>query len=93
MQVKITDIVNAYNVIDIRSSIEYNRFSYPGSQNIPKASLLGSPELYLNKNETYYLICSKGKLSNFSAKILNARGYNCYSVEGGIEAYKELLGM
>ena len=43
---------------------------------------------YINKNSKYYLLCSKGLLSNKTANILNALGYNCYSITGGIESIK-----
>lgn len=87
---KMTISINEINindiVIDIRTSIEYNEFHYPNSINIPKNSLLSSPEIYLNKNKKYYLLCTKGHVSLYCAKILNALGYNCYSISGGIKS-------
>ena len=50
--------------------------------------LMSSPDLYINKCDTYYLICDKGTVSLSCAKILNALGYKCYSVIGGIEGIK-----
>ena len=46
---------------------------------------MSSPEQYLKKHITYFLICDKGKVSLICAKMLNALGYKCYSVAGGIE--------
>ena len=44
-----------------------------------------NPERYINKFDTYYFMCSKGHTSSSVSKILNALGYNTYSITGGIE--------
>ena len=44
---------------------------------------------FLDKNKIYYLICDMGVLSESTSKILNALGYNCISVKGGIKEYKK----
>ena len=43
-----------------------------------------------SKNNTYYIVCNKGTESLSCTKILNALGYNCYSVAGGIDDLKKL---
>lgn len=73
------------NIIDIRSELEFNKKNIEGSINIPKMILMSNPEKYLKKDITYFLICDKGKVSLICAKMLNALGYKCYSVAGGIE--------
>ena len=40
-------------------------------------------------DEKYYLICDLGKVSLSCARVLNALGYNCYSIKGGIEGLKK----
>lgn len=84
MQVNLNEI-NSNNIIDIRSEYEFNQKNISGSINIPKMNLLRNPEKYLNKFDTYYLVCSKGYTSLSVSKILNALGYNCYSINGGID--------
>ncbi len=84
MQINYYDIKNKSNIIDVRITKEFNK-SNLGFKNIPKLVLLREPDKYLNKNEGYYLLCSTGEVSLSCAKILNALGYHCYSITGGIE--------
>ena len=77
------------NLIDIRDKEDYMNENISGSINIPRLKLLNDPSLYLSKKKKYYLICDMGVLSNSTAKILNALGYNCISVKGGIKEYKK----
>ena len=76
---------NPENIIDIRSKMDFNKKHIKGSINIPKMLLMSNPEKYFKKDITYFLICDRGKISLICAKMLNALGYKCYSVAGGIE--------
>lgn len=89
MQIKISEIENKNNIIDIRTSTEFNEFNI-GGRNIPRMNLLKNPEYYLDKNNTYYIVCNKGTVSLSCSRLLNALGYNCYSVAGGIDDLKKL---
>lgn len=89
MQIKISEIENKNNVIDIRTSTEFNEFNI-GGRNITRMNLLKNPEYYLDKNNTYYIVCNKGTVSLSCSRLLNALGYNCYSVAGGIDDLKKL---
>ena len=89
MQIRINEIKNKKNIIDIRTSTEFNEFNI-GGRNITRINLLRNPEYYLDKNNTYYIVCNKGTESLSCTKILNALGYNCYSVAGGIDDLKKL---
>ncbi len=84
MQVNYYDIVNKSNIIDIRIAKEFNEYNL-GFKNIPKFVLLRNPDKYLNKNDEYYLLCDSGKISLSCAMILNALGYHCYSITGGLD--------
>lgn len=92
MQIHLREITKKTNIIDIRTTVEFNDFNYPGSKNVPRLFLLQNPEKFLDKNNDYYLICQKGEVSLACSKILNALGYRCYSIIGGIESYKTTLG-
>lgn len=85
MQIDINQVYDKSKIIDVRTSFEFNNYNIPESVNIPAMNLLKNPEEYMNKQYTYYLICSKGHTSLSISKILNALGYNCYSISGGIE--------
>lgn len=92
MQISFDKINKSATMIDVRSLSEYEDFHYPGSINVPRLTLLKNPDGFLNKEACYYLICQRGEVSLSCAKILNALGYNCYSVTGGINQYKTTLG-
>lgn len=89
MQINFCEITNRKNIIDIRTSIEFGDYNILGSKNIPRLNLLKNPENYLNKHQEYYLICNKGEVSFSCCKILNALGYKCYSIIGGIDGLKK----
>lgn len=89
MQIKISEIENKNNIIDIRTSTEFNEFNI-GGRNITRMNLLKNPEYYLDKNNTYYIVCNKGTVSLSCSRLLNALGYNCYSVARGIDDLKKL---
>lgn len=88
MQIEYKNIVDKRKIIDIRNSVSYSDKSIKGSVNVPRLILMSNPDLYMNKCDTYYLICDKGTVSLSCAKILNALGYKCYSIIGGIEGIK-----
>lgn len=85
MQISFENIDKEDNIIDVRSKLDYDNYHIDGSINIPRFNLLQNHENYLNKNDYYYIICDKGEVSLSCAKILNALGYHCYSIIGGIE--------
>ena len=48
MQIKINEIKNKKNIIDIRTRFEFNEFNI-GGRNITRINLLRNPEYYLDK--------------------------------------------
>ena len=88
MQIKYDYVLDKSKIIDIRSSLDYNEKHILGSVNIPRIILMSNPDVYMNKDEDYYLICDKGTVSLSCANILNALGYKCYSIIGGIQNIK-----
>lgn len=89
MQVTFDEINKNNEIIDIRTSLEYEKKHYVNSINIPRLMLLKNPQKYLNKENKYYLLCDKGKVSLSCSNILNALGYCCYSIIGGIEGLQK----
>ena len=85
MEIEYKDIDLNNKIIDIRSKLDYDCYSIKKSINIPYLKLLENHSKYLNKQDIYYLICDKGKISKSASRILNAIGYKCYSISGGIE--------
>ena len=91
MEIDFKDISDYNLIIDIREPFYFNRFNIKGSINIPKFILLQSPSTYLEYNKNYYILCSSGIKSYECVKILNALGYHCYSIKGGINNIKNKM--
>ena len=86
MEIDFNKIKIKNNIIDIRNSYDYNINGIKGSINIPRMLLLSEYDKYIKKDEVYYLICDNGKVSLSCCRILNALGYKCYSIKGGIKS-------
>ena len=86
MEIEYKNIINRRNIIDIRSAIDYNEYNISECKNVPKIILMSNYSDYLNKEEEFYLLCDKGTVSMACVKILNALGYKCFSIKGGIES-------
>ncbi|MBQ9181775.1 MAG: rhodanese-like domain-containing protein [Bacilli bacterium] len=84
---KIIKNINSINLIDIRSIESFNNNHIPGAKNIPMESLLISPNMYLKKDERYYIYCQKGISSKKICNILKNLGYDVYSIIGGYESW------
>ena len=83
MEISYSDILDKSKIIDIRSKLDYEDNNI-GTINIPRLVLLSDPDLYMNKVDNYYLLCERGTVSLSCARILNALGFKCYSIKGGI---------
>ena len=88
MEIDYNEIINKKNIIDIRCSLDYNEKHIKESINVPKMLLLSNPSKYLNKENEFYLLCDKGKVSLPCSKILNALDYKCFSIKNGIDGIK-----
>lgn len=75
------------NIIDIRNPYDYMHGKIPSAKNINTSLLLTSPELYLNKKDTYYIYCNSGHSSNNVVTKLNSLGYNTVNISGGYNNY------
>ena len=77
---------NDYNLgmgilIDVRDKYEAIKNPIKYSKNIPFSDLIFNHSKYLNKNNKYYIICSKGNLSKRAVNILKVYGYNVTNVK------------
>lgn len=89
MQIEYYDISDKSKIIDIRNSIDFSYNHVHGSINVPRIMLMSNPDFYMNKVDDYYLLCDKGMVSLSCTRILNALGYKCFSIIGGIENIKK----
>ena len=74
-------------IIDIRPNYEYQYGTIPGAINIPSIKLLNNPNKYLNKENTYYILCQLGRQSIDIVNLLNIQGFNTVNIIGGYNNY------
>lgn len=84
-------------VIDIRSSSDFIKDTYPGAVNVYWEEFDEKAAGVIDRQRPVYLICYNGRHSDEIAERYSADGYEMYSVEGGYGSYlkymmKELLG-
>ena len=90
MEINYEDINKNNIIIDIRYPSDYEEYHLKNSINIPRIVLLSDPKKYLSDKENY-IICDKGIVSKSCVKVLNALGYKCKSIEGGIERVRKKI--
>lgn len=63
-------------LIDIENPIEYKEYHHQDSINIPYERLMLNYKTLLDKNKSYYIVCSKGTKSRKAVSILEFYGYD-----------------
>lgn len=63
-------------LIDIQNPQDYLIYHHPDSINIPYERLMLNYKEILDKNKTYYIVCSKGTKSRKAVSILEFYGYD-----------------
>lgn len=75
------------NLLDVREVIEYEMGHIPNAKNIPMNTLIQNPTHYLDKEQTYYIVCQSGGRSQMVCMMLEVQGYDVVNVMGGTGAY------
>ncbi len=68
-------------LIDVQHPLDYAKKHDPRSINIYADRLLMNHQKYLNKLDTYYIICEKGRLSSRVVSTLSYYGYKVIRVQ------------
>ncbi len=84
---EVKGMIGRINLIDIRDNYLYNLGSIPTAKNVPINFLLSNPDMYIDKNSTYYIYCSYGMQSAKVCNILNNKGYKVINLLGGYNEY------
>jgi len=81
------DLIGKVELIDIREPYEYQSGTLRTARNIPMNNLLTSPEKYLIKDKTYYIMCQSGGRSGRTTRALTKQGFTVINVAGGMGSY------
>ncbi len=81
------NLIGEVELIDIREPYEYKSGSLITAKNIPMGTLLSSPEKYISKDKTYYIMCQSGGRSSAACRTLTKQGFNVINVAGGMGSY------
>jgi rhodanese-related sulfurtransferase len=81
------NLIGKVELIDIREPYEYKSGSIKTSKNIPMGNLLTSPEKYITKDKTYYIMCQSGGRSGRATRALTKQGFDVINVAGGMGSY------
>ncbi|MDD3415754.1 MAG: rhodanese-like domain-containing protein [Lachnospiraceae bacterium] len=81
------NLIGKVELIDIREPYEYQGGSIKTAKNIPMGNLLSSPEKYLIKDKTYYIMCQSGGRSGNACRTLTKQGFSVINVAGGMGSY------
>lgn len=87
---------SSVQIIDVRSSGEYEKFSIPGSVNIPYEKIAVNPDtlrVVLNRGYTRNIFYSNGDLeSGYAFVLASGLGYrNVYVMKGGLNEWFRLV--
>lgn len=75
-------------LIDVRTALEFDSEHIKGSKNLP-LSELGQKDPGLNQQEPVFVICRTGNRAGRAAAQLNASGFDCEVLQGGILEWKK----
>ncbi len=75
-------------LIDVRSDLEYRRGTIGNSLHIPRHTFRNSPAVdRLDTTKPVVVICLRGLRSRPGAAWLRSKGYDAYTLQGGIMAW------
>jgi len=73
------------DIIDIREPSELKQLPFKGARNIPMNILIEYHQEFLNKEDTYYILCHHGRRSYVVTEYLQNLGYTVINVLGGVD--------
>ena len=79
----------AVQVVDARTTLEYQQGTIHNAQHAPLTEMPGSMErLALDPDRVIVVLCLTGHRSLPGTRWLQAQGYQAYSLQGGLTAWK-----
>ena len=74
-------------VVDVREPYEWVAGRIEGAVHIPLNSLMSGAGSDLDRNRPVVMVCRTGNRSELAALMMQARGFEAYNLEGGMEAW------
>ncbi|TNB69603.1 rhodanese-like domain-containing protein [Arthrobacter sp. BB-1] len=75
-------------LVDVRSAQEWRSGRAPQAKHVPLDRLQASTA-GINKNKPVIAVCASGVRSASAARLLAAKGYQAYSIRGGMNAWRQ----
>lgn len=75
-------------LVDVRSAQEWRSGRAPQAKHVPLDRLQASTA-GINKNRPVIAVCASGVRSASAARLLAAKGYQAYSIRGGMNAWRQ----
>jgi rhodanese-related sulfurtransferase len=81
------DHLDEIQLVDCRELYEWVAGKVEGARHIPLNAIMAGAGSDLDKARPVAVICRSGNRSELATMMLQARGYEAYNVEGGMEAW------
>jgi len=81
------ELLGKVELIDIREPYEVKMGTLKTAKNIPMGKLLDSPDKFMKKDKTYYIMCQSGGRSSNACHVLKKQGFDVINVIGGYGSY------
>ena len=82
------DHLDEIQLVDCREPYEWVAGKVDGAVHIPLNAIMAGAGSDLDKARPVAVICRSGNRSELATMMLQARGYEAYNVEGGMEAWE-----
>ena len=82
------DHLDEIQLVDCRELYEWVAGKVDGAVHIPLNAIMAGAGSDLDKAKPVAVICRSGNRSELATMMLQARGYEAYNVEGGMEAWE-----
>jgi rhodanese-related sulfurtransferase len=81
------DRLGQIQLVDCREQYEWDAGRVQGAVHLPLNSIMAGAGDDLDKGKAVAVICRSGNRSELATMMFQARGYEAYNVEGGMEAW------
>lgn len=81
------DRLGQIQLVDCREPYEWEAGRVEGAVHIPLNAIMAGAGSELDKHRSVAVICRSGNRSELATMMLQARGFEAYNVEGGMEAW------